>query len=142
MQLSHFKQFHFSRSPDQHVTLKYNPEYDLQYCGESSGLIVPWFVEITGLIDENEPELSGTKELIELIAKSMDDAYGHGGFNAYPFTGDIMLSGVYRADNDEDPPLDPLVQVIYENVHMYVYPYAITGLVDIHNGNQKIARFD
>lgn len=142
MQLSEFKQFNFSRSPDYHVTLKYNPEFPLQYCGESSGLIVPWFVEITQLIDDNEPELSGTEELIELIAKSMDDVYGHGGFNMYPFSGDVMLSGVYRADNDEDPPLEPLVQAIYENVHLYVYPYAITALVDTTNGNQKIARFD
>jgi hypothetical protein len=142
MQLSQFKPFNFSRSPTDHVQLRYNNELDLQYCGESCGLIVPWFVEITGLIDENEPELAGTEELIELIAKSMDDTYGHGGFNQYPFSGDVMLSGVYRADNDEDPPLDPLVHAIYENVHMYVYPYAITALVDTNNGNQKIARFD
>jgi len=142
MQLSNFKQFHFSRSPDGHVTLKFNPEYDLQYCGESAGLIVPWFVEITGLIDENEPELSGTEELIELIAKSMDDTYGFGGFGVYPMSGNVMLSGVYRADNDEDPPLDPLVQGIYENVHLYVYPYAITALVDTNTGKSKIARFD
>ena len=142
MQLSQFKPFNFSRAPAAHVQLRFNPEYDLQYCGESCGLIVPWFVEITGLIDENEPELSGTEELIELIAKSMDDTYGMGGFGPYPFGGDVMLSGVYRADNDEDPPLDPLVHAIYENVHLYVYPYAITALVDTNNGNQKIARFD
>ena len=142
MNLINFKTFNFTRSPTDHVQLRYNNELELQYCGESCGLIVPWFVEITGLIDENEPELSGTAELIELIAKSMDDTYGHGGFNQYPFTGDVMLSGVYRADNDEDPPLEPLVQAIYENVHMYVYPYAITALVDTNNGNQKIARFD
>jgi len=34
------------------------------------------------------------------------------------------------------------VQGIYENVHLYVYPYAITALVDTNTGKSKIARFD
>jgi len=133
--------FKIPKQDHDHVGLFYNPDMGLSYCGERSGLLLPWFLEITELIEENEPELAGTNELIQVIADAMDKTYGYGGFAHYPFNGIVTLAGNYNSQ-DGDESLPPLVTAVYENVTMRVYEYAIVSLVDTTNGHQKIARFD
>jgi len=133
--------FKIPKRDHDHVGLYYNADMDLSYCGERSGLLVPWFLEITELIEEHEPELAGTDELIQVIADAMDRTYGYGGFAHYPFTGIVTLAGHYNSQ-DGDESLPPLVTAVYENVTMRVYDYSIVSLVDNTNGHQKIARFD
>ncbi|MEK9699205.1 MAG: hypothetical protein VW270_25735 [Candidatus Poseidoniales archaeon] len=133
--------FNIPKRDTDHVDLFYNTNKGLQYCGDCSGLILPWFVEITDLIQENEPELAGTEELIQVIADSMDKTYGFGGFAHYPFSGIITLAGYYNSQ-DDDPDMEPLVSATYSNVTMRIYDYSIVSLVDSTHGHQKIARFD
>jgi|SaaInlStandDraft_1057018.scaffolds.fasta_scaffold100318_3 hypothetical protein len=133
--------FKIPKHDHDHVGLYYNSDKGLQYCGDCSGLLLPWFVEITEIIGENEPELAGTHELIQVIADAMDSTYGYGGFAQYPFSGIITLAGYYNSQ-DDDPPMEPLISATYENVTMCIYDYSIIALVDNTNGHQKIARFD
>jgi len=134
-------QFTIPKQSHDHVALFYNTDKGLGYCGHCSGLILPWFIEITELIQENEPELAGTDELIYVIADAMDEAYGYGGFKQYPFSGIITLAGFYNSQ-DGDETMAPLISAMYENVTMRIYDYAIVSLVDTTNGHQLIARFD
>lgn len=77
---------------------------------------------------------------IQSVADNMDDIYYYGGFK-YPFDGVINSDGLYVADNDEDKPLEPIARIDKMGYTLFIYPYAITGLVD-NKGNQKIGRFD
>lgn len=133
--------FKIPKQDTDHLDLFYNTTLGLQYCGEYSGLILPWFSKITGLINENEPELAGTTELIQVIADAMDETYGYGGFSKHSFNGVISLAGVYNSQ-DGDEPLTPMITAVYENVTMRVYDYSIVSLVDTIHGTQKISRFD
>ena len=133
--------FKIPKQDTDHLSLFYDPNLGLQYCGERAGLILPWFSEITSLIKENEPELAGTDELIQVIADSMDKTYGHGGFSKHSFDGVISLAGVYNSQHGDEP-MDPMITAVYENVTMRVYDYAIVSLVDTTHGTQKISRFD
>ena len=141
MQALTLSQFTIPKRSHDHVALFYNTDKGLQYCGDCSGLILPWFIEITELIQENEPELAGTNELIQVIADAMDNTYGYGGFAQYPFNGIVTLAGFYNSQ-DGDETMPPLVSAMYENVTMRIYDYSIVSLVDTTNGHQKIARFD
>ena len=133
--------FTIPKQDTDHLDLFYNLTLGLQYCGESSGLILPWFLEITSLINECEPELVGSTELIRVIADAMDATYGYGGFSKHSFDGVISLAGVYNSQ-DGDEPMTPVVTAVYENVTMRVYHYSIVSLVDTIHGTQKISRFD
>ena len=77
---------------------------------------------------------------IQSVSDKMDDLYYYGGFK-YPFGGSVDDRGLYIADNDEDDPLDPIARIEKLGYTVWVYPYAIVGLID-DKGNQKIARFD
>jgi hypothetical protein len=77
---------------------------------------------------------------IQSVADNMDDIYYYGGFK-YPFEGSIDHYGVYQPGNDEDEPLEPIAKITKMGYTLFIYPYAITGLVD-SKGNQKIGRFD
>lgn len=97
---------------------------------EALGLI-PHFFE-RALYIEGQP--------IQSVADKMDTLYHYGGF-VYPFEGTIVDNkGRYLADNDDDP-LDPIARIDKLGFTLWVYPYAIVGLMD-DKGNQKIARFD
>ena len=97
---------------------------------ESLGLI-PHFFE-RALYIEGQP--------IQSVADKMDTLYHYGGF-VYPFGGTIVDNkGRYLADNDDDL-LDPIARIDKLGFTLWVYPYAIVGLMD-DKGNQKIARFD
>lgn len=97
---------------------------------EALGLI-PHFFE-RALYIEGQP--------IQSVADKMDTLYHYGGF-VYPFEGTIVdKKGRYLADNDDDP-LDPIARITKLGFTLWVYPYAIVGLID-DKGNQKIARFD
>jgi hypothetical protein len=99
---------------------------------ESLGLI-PHFFE-RALYIEGQP--------IQSVADKMDTLYHYGGF-VYPFEGTIDSNGRYISYNDfgEDEPLDPIARIDKLGFTLWVYPYAIVGLMD-DKGNQKIARFD
>lgn len=98
-------------------------------------------VEALGLIPHFfERSLYIEGQSIQSVADKMDDLYYYGGFR-HPFGGTIDSAGRYIADNDEDGPLDPIARIDKLGFTVWVYPYAIVGLVD-DKGNQKIARFD
>ena len=99
---------------------------------EALGLI-PHFFE-RALYIEGQP--------IQSVADKMDDLYHYGGF-VYPFEGTIDSNGRYISYNDfgDDDPLNPIARITKLGFTLWVYPYAIVGLID-DKGNQKIARFD
>ena len=99
---------------------------------EALGLI-PHFFE-RALYIEGQP--------IQSVADKMNYLYHYGGF-VYPFEGTIDSNGRYISYNDfgDDDPLDPIARITKLGFTLWVYPYAIVGLMD-DKGNQKIARFD
>ena len=98
-------------------------------------------VEALGLIPHFfERALYIEGQSIQSVADKIDTLYHYGGF-VYPFEGTIVDNkGRYLADNNDDP-LDPIARIDKLGFTLWVYPYAIVGLMD-DKGNQKIARFD
>ena len=104
---------------------------------EACGIIPDFFCEACVAVSNGELGLS-----LDGICEAMDEVYGFGGFG-YPWRGTLDADGTYRADNDEDEPLQPLARFGFEGrVFCFVYDYGITAVRIGLDGPYKIARFD
>ena len=104
---------------------------------EACGIIPDFFCAACVEVSNGELGLS-----LDGICEAMDEVYGMGGF-CYPFGGTLDAEGIYRADNDEDEPLQPLARFGFEGrVFCFVYEYGITAVRIGLDGPYKIARFD
>ena len=103
---------------------------------EACGLIPDFFAQAC-LHLEYESEEDHT---IQTIADEMDRAYQYGGFSI-GIDGEIAADGTFLSDGDDD--LAAICRYDYESrFYLYVYPYAITAIVDVATGESKIGRFD
>jgi len=111
-----------------------NPETTLSVAGGST-------VIKRDKIAEQVADESLTK--LDVVANTMDLLYGYGGFGAYPYVGEVLPTGEYRSNSDDDD-LPPLAQFTYVDSGLvcYVYEYSIIAVKDTATGQAKIARFD
>ena len=118
---------------------------------EACGLIPDFFAKACLSITaggEDAPDCraitaGGEDATLDGLAVAMDNLYGCGGFNAYPYGGTVATDGTYASEYDEDPDMPPLCRFGYEGrFFCYVYEYGITAIRDNSTGQTKIARFD
>lgn len=65
------------------------------------------------------------------VYDSMVESYGFGDMSSTDW-GTVDPTGVYKSSYEEDPDMEPLVELSYPDnpVKVYIYQYAITAVVD------------
>ena len=105
---------------------------------EACGLIPDFFADACLAIT-----YEGAGDTLDDLAGAMDNLYGCGGFNSYPYGGKVADNGTYISEHDDDPDMAPLCRFGYESrFFCYVYEYGITTIKDAKTGETKTARFD
>jgi len=92
--------------------------------------------------------LAGIEEGTDLnsVSKIMDENYGYGGFNEYPWPSTIGPQRRLISSYEEDPDLDPILIMRARSqsdmdLECILYESGIIALRD-EEGNSKVARFD
>jgi hypothetical protein len=77
-------------------------------------------------------------EDMEDFCDVMMRVYGFG--FGWEFGGRVDDKGFYNSEGDK--PLAPYVKIVFDSLAVYIYPYAITAVVDTVSNRQKVTRMD
>tara|TARA_R110002020_G_scaffold144244_1_gene317149 strand:+ start:58 stop:471 length:414 start_codon:yes stop_codon:yes gene_type:complete len=113
------------------------PHLEASHIKQSAGVIPDFFTMAI---------INGAGGDIQQASEMIDEAYGYGGFNRYPWPSKISDQNRLVSNFESDPELDPLLILKAigdhdEGLEVILYSHDIVALRDSH-GTTKISRFD